>query len=159
MKFFEAQKKLVKIWFVWISLLMIFVTYHVLKGKYVHVANEIMEFVKFYITPIFSLIILSNFFSRDLFDEIIKDQIYYTLALYGSVLYLFTLTFLFCYVLFKPDTNYALFMIAYKNGCLLFKFYEPIMVGVLGYFFYKNKKDKEPLLSKLAKIFRGRDNN
>ena len=48
MKFFEAQKKLVKIWFVWISLLMIFVTYHVLKGKYVHVANEIMEFVKFF---------------------------------------------------------------------------------------------------------------
>lgn len=138
MKFFDAQKKLVKLWFVWVMLIIALVTYHLLFGVFRYdSAQPVMVFVGLYIAPVFSLILGSNFLDKEKYEEEIKDIFIYKLAYYTSVFYLliFSLTML---ALIKSTT--AEFNNLMKNAKLLFAFLEIINGGVLIYFFSKNKK-------------------
>ncbi|MTH17130.1 hypothetical protein [Flavobacterium sp. LC2016-01] len=141
MTFFIAQKQLIKLWFIWTMLLLIFVGYHLLFGIFKPIPKEVMTWFAKYLASIFALIMSSTFFSQKLFEEQLKDKIYFYLAIGTSILYL---TFITVVLVILPRTEEINskedYIAQLKNMGLVFNFLLPILTGVLGYFFYKSKK-------------------
>lgn len=141
MTFFIAQKQLIKLWFIWTMLLLIFVCYHLLFGIFQPVPKEVMIWFAKYLASIFALIISSTFFSQKLFSEQLNDKIYFYLAIGTSVLYLAFITVVLVILPRTDDMNTkAAYINQLNNMGLVFNFLLPILTGVLGYFFYKSKK-------------------
>ncbi|TDP00823.1 hypothetical protein [Flavobacterium sp. 245] len=141
MTFFIAQKQLVKLWFIWTMLLLIFVGYHLLFGIFKPIPKEVMTWFAKYLASIFALIMGSTFFSQKLFEEQLRDKIYFYLAIGTSVLYLVFITVVLVILPRTEEINSKEDYIAQlKNMGLVFNFLLPILTGVLGYFFYKSKK-------------------
>ncbi|MDQ6472130.1 hypothetical protein RB619_15875 [Flavobacterium sp. LHD-80] len=141
MTFFLAQKQLIKLWFIWTMILLIFVGYHLLFGIFKPIPKEVMTWFAKYLASIFALIMSSTFFSQKLFEEELKDKIYFYLAIGTSVLYL---AFISVVLIILPRTEEINskddYIAQLKNMGLIFNFLLPILTGVLGYFFYKSKK-------------------
>ena len=141
MTFFIAQKQLIKLWFIWTMLLVIFVGYHILFGIFEPIPKEVMTWFAKYLASIFALLLGSTFFSEKLFAEELNDKIYFYLAIGTSVLYL---AFITVVLVVLPRTEEINSKEAYiqqlANMSLVFNFLLPILTGVLGYFFYKSKK-------------------
>lgn len=146
MTFFEAQKKLVQLWFIWCMILLAFVGFHTLISTGVfnppEVAAKIWEWIGKYLASIFVLIIGSSFFNREANGPTLKDPIYYKLSLFTSIFYLSIITAMIFTILFSCDTNES-FLNTLENTSLILLFLLPIVTGLLGYFFYKSKKDSE----------------
>jgi predicted MFS family arabinose efflux permease len=141
MTFFIAQKQLIKLWFIWTMVLLIFVGYHLLFGIFKPIPKEVMTWFAKYLASIFALIIGSTFFSQKLFEEQLNDKIYFYLAIGTSVLYLVFITVVLVILPRTEGINSKEDYISQlKNMGLVFNFLLPILTGVLGYFFYKSKK-------------------
>lgn len=145
MTFFIAQKQLIKLWFIWTMVLVLFVGYHVLFGIFKPIPKEVITWFAKYLASIFALIMGSTFFNQRLFKEELNDKIYFYLAIGTSILYL---TFITVVLVILPRSEQVNskeeYLIQLKNIGLIFNFLLPILTGVLGYFFYKSKnKDSE----------------
>lgn len=139
MTFFSAQKQLITIWFIWTMLLVIFIGYHLLFGILIPVDNEVMTWFAKYLVSIFSLIIASTFFSREIFEEELASKIYYYLALGTSVLYLIFITVVLVVVPRTEHLTKQKYIDKLDSSGLILNFLLPILTGVLGYFFYQNR--------------------
>jgi type IV secretory pathway TrbL component len=139
MKFFQAQKRIISLWFIWGLLLLIYVTFHVLFSLFKPIASEVITWVAKYLASIFALMTGSTFFGRDYFEEELKDIIYFRLAFWISVVYLLLVTVILVIVP-KTSCGKACFLTALDNSGSILNIVAPILIAVLGYFFYQNKK-------------------
>lgn len=138
MQFFDAQKKLVRLWFIWVMLLISLIGYHLLFGVFRYDSSgPIMIFVGLFITPVFTLILGNNFLNDNVFQKEIKSVFIFRLAYFTSIFYL--LSFTVAIFAFIKSTSEQ-FNILMPNAKLLFAFLEIVNGGLLFYFFSNNKK-------------------
>jgi hypothetical protein len=140
MTFFSAQKQLISIWFIWTMFLLIFAGYHLLFGIFIPVDSEVMKWFSTYLVSIFTLIIASTFFNKEIFKEELSSKIYYYLALGTSTLYLIFITVVLVVVPRTTQITKQMYLDKLETSGFVLNFMLPILIGVLGYFFYKNKK-------------------
>ena len=141
MTFFIAQKRLIKLWFIWTMFLVIFVSYHIQFGIFFTIPKEVMVWFAKYLASIFALILGSTFFSQKLFVEELNDKIYFYLAIGTSIIYLAFITVVLVVIpRNKQFDSKELYIAQLDNMSLVLNFLLPILTGVLGYFFYKSKK-------------------
>lgn len=120
--------------------LLIIVGYHILFGNFKPVDNEVMAWFAKYLVSIFTLIIGSTFFNQTIFEEQLKNKIYYYLALGTSLLYLIFLTVVLVIVPVIEGITKQMYIEKLESSGFVLNFMLPILTGVLGYFFYQNKK-------------------
>lgn len=120
--------------------LLIIVGYHILFGNFKPVDNEVMAWFAKYLVSIFTLIIGSTFFNQTIFEEQLKNKIYYYLALGTSILYLIFLTVVLVIVPVIEGITKQMYIEKLESSGFVLNFMLPILTGVLGYFFYQNKK-------------------
>lgn len=144
MTFFQAQKKLIKLWFIWCLLLLAYVAFQTIMTTGVfsppEVAPKIWEWMAKYLGAIFTLIIGSSFFNKEEQSPVLKDIIYFRLSLFTSIFYLSLITILILVIVMACD-NYDSFVDALYRTSLVLNFMLPIATGLLGYFFYKSKSN------------------
>lgn len=146
MDFFSAQKKLIKLWFIWSVILLLYTAGHTLFGIYEPVAQEVWQWLGIYLAPLFALITGSTFFKKSFFEEVLRDKIYYNLAFYGSIFYLILITVILVFlpryvsIQYTGDSNRQLYLDSLDKAGFILKFILPILFVLLGYFFYKSKK-------------------
>lgn len=144
MNFFKAQKTLISVWFIWGLLLILYIGYHIIFGNYKDIeSSKLIAWVATYLASIYTLMVVSSFFNKNLFDETLKSNIYFYLAMTASVLYLLLITVA---LMNTPNINecgddcYEIYIHSLQELGQLLNFILPILTALLGYFFYKNKK-------------------
>lgn len=146
MDFFKAQKTLITLWFIWGLLLMLYIGYHIIFGNYKDVdSSKLITWIATYLASIFSLIMGSSFFSKDLFNEKLKDNLYFYLAVGASVLYLLFISITLVNVPNNSECGekcFEIYLLSLDKIGKLLNFILPVLTALLGYFFYKNKKQE-----------------
>ncbi|MFN8274780.1 MAG: hypothetical protein U0X58_07865 [Flavobacteriaceae bacterium] len=144
MTFFQAQKKLIKLWFVWCLLIIAYIAFQTMMTTGVfsppEVAPKIWEWMGKYLGAIFTLIIGSSFFNKEEKSPILKDIIYFRLSWFTSIFYLASITIIILVIVMACD-NYESFVDALDRTSLVLNFLLPVATGLLGYFFYKSKSN------------------
>jgi uncharacterized membrane protein len=147
MTFFEAQKKLIRLWFIWTLLLLAYVGFQTMISTGVFhpntVAQKMWEWIGKYLASLFVLIMGSSFFSKMSDNPVLKDPIYFKLSWYTSLFYLTTITIMIFLIVFSCE-DFTSFIQTLANTSLMLNFLLPIVTGLLGYFFYKNKIENAP---------------
>jgi hypothetical protein len=143
MNFFQAQKRIIYLWFFWGCLLMIYIAIGIRYGHYDDVLKELMIWLTKYLAVIFTLITGSNFFSKSYFEEKLKDIIYFRMAFVASFLYLLYISEILIIEprLFGLDMSAERFIAKLDDSGQLLNFLLPVVTALLSYFFYKNKKE------------------
>lgn len=150
MTFFKAQKILTRLWFIWTGIIVLYLFKEITIGDFQAVAALVITWFSLYMAPVFSLILSSSFFKREWFDEQLKSKLFLYIALGTSIIYLTIITYCI-YQLPESISSDGLTMTPAEQleaklesqGYLL-KFLEAIVGGVLGYFFFSNKKEGTP---------------
>lgn len=144
MNFFQAQKKLVRLWFFWGMILFAYVAYQTVMSGGVfsppEVARSMWEWIGKYLASLFALIVGSSFFNRAADSPTLKDPIYFRLSFLVSVLYLSVVTVLIFVIIFCCDDHDGFLQALERTGFVL-QFLLPLVTALLGYFFYKSKKE------------------
>ncbi len=142
MTFFQAQKKLIRLWFLWCMLLLAYVAFQTIMSSGVfsppEVASKMWEWIAKYLASIFALIIGSSFFNKEENSPTLKDPIYFRLSFYTSMVYLAAITTMIFVILFSCDDHES-FLQALDRTSMVLNFMLPVVTGLLGYFFYKSK--------------------
>ncbi|OYU85337.1 MAG: hypothetical protein CFE24_02205 [Flavobacterium sp. BFFFF2] len=146
MTFFTAQKTLMTLWFLWTGVIVLFLFNEIL-GDFKPISAMVIKWVALYLGPVFSLMFSSSFFKREWFQEELKSTLFLYVALGASILYLAIISYcLFAVPSTIPSidlngkTPAVLLNEAFESEGQLLTFMEPIVAGVLGYFFFSNKK-------------------
>ena len=147
MTFFQAQKKLIRLWCLWCLLLLAYVAFQTIVSTGVfsppEVASKIWEWMGKYLASIFALIIGSSFFNKEENSPTLKDPIYFRLSFYTSIIYLAVITTMIFVIILSCDDNES-FLQALDRTSHVLNFMLPIVTGLLGYFFYKSKSGVTP---------------
>ena len=102
------------------------------------VASKMWEWIGKYLASIFALIIGSSFFNKEANSPTLKDPIYFSLSFYTSIIYLAAITVMILVIILSCDNNDS-FLGALERTSHVLNFMLPIVIGLLGYFFYKSK--------------------
>jgi Mn2+/Fe2+ NRAMP family transporter len=142
MTFFQAQKKLIRLWFIWCMILLAYVAFQTIISTGVfsppEVASKMWEWIGKYLASIFALIIGSSFFNKEANSPTLKDPIYFSLSFYTSMIYLAAITAMILVIILSCE-DHASFEEALERTSQVLNFMLPIVTGLLGYFFYKSK--------------------
>ena len=145
MTFFQAQKKLIRLWFLWCMILLAYVAFQTIipTGSFANVAAEVWEWIGKYLASIFALIIGSSFFNKEENSPVLKDPIYFRLSFFTSIIYLAAITTMIFVIILSCD-NHDCFLESLDRTSHVLNFMLPIVTGLLGYFFYKSKSGTTP---------------
>jgi hypothetical protein len=141
MNFFQAQKKIAYLWFIWGFLLISYIGIGIIYNNYDDVLKELIDWLLKYLASILTLITGSNFFKKDIFDELLRDKIYFRLAYIGSILYLIYITeIIVVEPMRKGDMDNKDYIQILDQSGFFLKFFLTILITLLSFFFYDNRK-------------------
>lgn len=143
LSFYKYQRKLVLLWFLWGSVILIFALQKSFFGYFNHSIKPIWTWIGIYLGTVYSLITGSSFFKHKLGNYYLKDIIYFRLAYISSILYLIAISVVIIimplYILENGGDREELLR-KFADSDTVFKVLLPIQLGLLTYFFFKKEK-------------------